>query len=94
MAKYGISTEGVEALNQLAQDLISINSSIESDGKSLKSTVTGLEDGLGTYGNDILELVAQINTVQEKGRESVEQLSTSIKKLANDVQELLNMGLG
>lgn len=34
MAKYGINQEGVESLNQLANDLGSINNEIEEDGKN------------------------------------------------------------
>lgn len=94
MAKYGISQEGVDALNQLAQDMININNDIEQSGRSLKGQVSGLSEGLGVYEDEIIELVDEVNNAQEKGRESLIKLSTKAKELANQVSELLNAGLG
>ncbi len=94
MAKYGISQEGVDALTQLAQDMMNINNDIEQSGRTLKSQVSGLSDGLGVYEDEIIELVDEVNNAQEKGRESLIKLSTKAKKLANQISELLNSGLG
>lgn len=94
MAKYGISQEGVEALNQLASDMMNINNDIEQSGRTLKGQVSGLSDGLGVYEEEIIELVDEVNNAQEKGRESLIKLSTKAKELANQVYELLNAGLG
>ena len=94
MAKYGISQEGVDALNQLASDMMNINNNIEQSGRTLKSQVSGLSDGLGVYEEEIIELVDEVNNAQEKGRESLIKLSTKAKELANQVSELLNAGLG
>ena len=94
MAKYGISNEGVQALNQLASDMSNLNDDIEKAGKTLKSTVSGYGDELGIYEEQINDLVDSVNAAQESGRESVEQLTTSIKKLAQDVQDLVSAGLG
>ncbi len=94
MAKYGISQEGVDALNQLASDMMNINNDIEQSGRTLKGQVSGLSDGLGVYEEEIIELVDEVNNAQEKGRESLIKLSTKAKELANQVSELLNAGLG
>jgi hypothetical protein len=94
MAKYPINTEGVNSLNQLAQDLSNINNDIEDDGIKLKSTVSVLGDDLGIYEEQIIELVDNVNAKQEKGRESVNQLSNKVKKMASDVEALVNAGLG
>lgn len=94
MAKYGISQEGVDALNQLAQDMMNINNDIEQSGRNLKGQVSGLSDGLGVYEDEIIELVDEVNNAQEKGRESLIKLSTKAKELANQVSELLNSGIG
>ena len=94
MAQYGINKEGVDSLNQLAQDMSTINDDILENGKKLKATIVGLGDGLGVYESQILDLVDNVNTTQEKGRESVEQLTASVKKLAQTVQDLLSAGLG
>lgn len=94
MAKYGISQDGVDALNQLVSDMMNINNNIEQSGRTLKSQVSGLSDGLGVYEEEIIELVDEVNNAQEKGRESLIKLSTKAKELANQVSELLNAGLG
>lgn len=94
MAKYGINQEGVESLNQLTNDLGSINNEIEEDGKKLENTVSSLGDDLGIYEEQILEVVASVNSAQEKGRESIQQLSAKVKKMATDAAALVGAGLG
>lgn len=94
MAKYGINKEGVDALNQLANDLGSINKDIEDDGKKLKATVSSLGDNLGIYDDQILELIENVNKSQQKGRDSIQQLSAKVKKMASDAEALVSAGLG
>lgn len=94
MAKYGISQEGVDALNQLARDMMNINTEMEQCGRTLKGQISGLSDELGVYGDEIIELVDEVNNAQEKGRESLIKLSVKAGELANQVSELLNSGLG
>lgn len=94
MATYGISREGVDALKQLATDMSSLNDDIEECGNKLTSTVSGLSEGLGIYEEQILDLISQVNSTQEKGRGSVELLTTKVNKLASDVEALVNAGLG
>lgn len=94
MATYGISREGVDALKQLSTDLGSLNNDIEECGSKLTSAVSGLSEGLGIYDEQILDLIAKVNATQEKGRSSVELLTTKVNKLASDVEALVNAGLG
>ena len=94
MAKYGINKEGVASLNQLANDLGTINKDIEDDGKRLKTTISGLSDNLGIYDEQINELIDNVNAEQQKGRDSIQQLSAKVKKMADDADALVNMGLG
>ena len=54
MAKFGINKEGVAALRQLEKDLKSINTEIETSGKTLKAAVSGIGEGLGIYEEKIL----------------------------------------
>lgn len=93
MAKYGVSKEGADALKQLANDMGKINNDIQECGNKLTTTVNGLSEGLGTYGSQILELIAGVNRTQEKGRESVNLLATKIKKMSADVEALVSSGL-
>lgn len=93
MAKFGINQAGVDALNQLAEDMSRLNTEIEGNGTTLKTKVTSLKENLGIYGEEILELIGTVNKTQEKGRDSVEYLVSEIRKLADTVQELVNAGL-
>lgn len=94
MARYGINKEGVASLNQLANDLGNINNDIEDDGKKLKNTVSSLGDNLGIYEDQILEVIESVNSAQQKGRESIQQLSAKVKKMASDAEALVSAGLG
>lgn len=94
MAKYGISKEGADALIQLASDMSTINDDIEQNGRTLKTKVESLDEGLGVYKDEIIDLIAQTNNAQEKGRESVEILTGKIKNLATQIQTLVSGGLG
>lgn len=93
MAKYGISKEGVDALKQLATDMSTLNNDIQECGKKLTTKISGLGEGLGVYEDQILDLVSGVNRTQEKGRESVELLTTKVKKMASDVEALVSAGL-
>ncbi len=93
MAKFGINKEGVAALRQLEKDLKSINTEIETSGKTLKAAVSGIGEGLGIYEEKILELVDSVNNTQRTGRESVEQLTGKISDKITDIEELIRAGL-
>ncbi len=92
MAKYGISKEGVEALKQLATDMGTLNDDIQECGTKLTTKVSGIGENLGIYEDAILELVAEVNRAQEKGRDSVELLTTKINKMATDIEALVSAG--
>lgn len=93
MAVYGISKEGANALKQLAKDMSTLNNDIQECGKKLTAQVGALGEGLGIYEDRILDLVVGINQAQEKGRESVEQLTAKVKKMADDVDAMVQAGL-
>ena len=93
MAKYGISREGVDALRQLSSDMGTLNMSIEQSGIKLHHAISGYEEGLGVYAEEIEDLIFNVNAAQATGRESVDLLKTQIDKLASDVEGLINMGL-
>ena len=93
MAKYGINPEGVESLRQLATDMSTINDDIEENGRTLKAAVSGIGDGLGIYEDEILDLVTNVNSSQEKGRESINQLTQKVESLATEIEGLVSMGL-
>jgi hypothetical protein len=91
--KYGISQQGVTSLRKLATDMSKLNDDIESNGITLETTVVGLGEGLGVYGDQILDIIKKVNGVQEKGRESVDQLTAKVNKLADQVEALVNSSI-
>lgn len=93
MARFGINSQGVDSLNQLAKDMVDINKNISENSKKLKTTISNLGEDLGEYEDKILDLVTSINRSQEKGGESVEILSEKLKKTAEDLSRLINAGL-
>ena len=93
MAKYGISREGVDALRQLSSDMGSLNASIEQSGIKLHHTISGYEEGLGVYADEIEELIFNVNAAQADGRESVDTLKSQLDKLASEIEGLISMGL-
>ena len=70
-----------------------LNNDIQDCGKQLTSRISGLGEGLGIYEDQILELISGVNRTQEKGRASVELLTTKVKKMASDVEALVAAGL-
>lgn len=92
MARYGISPEGVAALQQLASDLTNVSGNIEMSGRLLTSQIGGLS-GLGVFGSEILELVHDVNAVQERGREALLELAGKSRDLASRVSELISSGI-
>ena len=93
MAVYGISKEGAGALKQLANDMRTLNNDIQSCGQSLKGKVSGLSEGLGIYESQILDLIDGVNQAQEKGRDSVDMLTSKVDKMAQDVEAMVQAGL-
>ena len=93
MTRYGVSKEGVESLNQLASDLDSLNGEIHDAGRRLRSQVFSVEEGLGIFDRQILNIIAKVDATQEVGNEAVEQLSANVKKLASEVEALVSTGL-
>lgn len=93
MAVYGISKEGADALKQLATDMSNLNNDIQECGRKLTTKISGLGEGLGIYESQVLELIAGVNQAQEKGRESVELLASKVKKMADEVEAMVQAGL-
>ena len=57
MAKYAISKEGVEALNQLANDLLINANNIVETNQTLEQITSSLYDNLGIYGDEIISII-------------------------------------
>ena len=90
MAKYAISQEGIDSLQTLASKLFESTSSIDDASKVLYSTIEGISDGLGVYKKNVYVLLRDIITTNQKGKNSVEQLTRiSIPKRILEIEKLL-----
>ena len=94
MAKYAISKEGVEALNQLANDLLINANNILEMNQKLEQITSSLYDNLGIYGDEIISIIHQNRNTLNNNREDIISLAQRVKKQASDVETLVSMGLG
>lgn len=90
MAKYAISREGIESLHALSGQLNSATSAIDDASQTLYASIQSIEEGLGVYEKDIYVLLKQIISTNQRGKESVEQLTRfSIPKQVLQIEKLL-----
>ncbi len=94
MAKYAISSSGEASLRQLASDIKCFSASNLEAGRRLKEVTMFVEDGLGTYLADILEIITQTQNSVTHSSGSLETLAQMILQKADDISELVAMGLG
>lgn len=94
VAKYAISKEGVEALNQLANDLLINANNIVETNQTLEQITSSLYDNLGIYGDEIISIIHQNRNTLNRNREDIVILAQRVKKQATDVAALVSMGLG
>lgn len=94
MAKYAISSSGQSSMRQLANDIKSFSTSNLEAGRRLKQTTLSVEDGLGIYLADILEIIAQTQNSVGQSSESLETLAQKVMQKADEISELVAMGLG
>lgn len=94
VAKYAISKEGVEALNQLANELLINANNIVETNQRLEQITSSLYDNLGIYGDEIVSIIHQNRNTLNSKREDIILLAQRVKKQAADVEALVSMGLG
>ena len=91
MGRYGISTEGVEALKQLARNLyINANEIFEANTK-LDNSVAQNSDELGIYGELILDMIQASQSSLNNARLDIEFLANEVLKKAEEVRGLLSL---
>ncbi len=94
MAKYAISKEGAESLNQLSNNLfINANNIVEANAH-LEQVMGSLDDGLGIYGDEIIGIIHRNRQILNNNREAIENLAMQLKKQAREVEEMVAMELG
>lgn len=94
VAKYAISKEGVEALNQLANELLINANNIVETNQRLEQITSSLYDNLGIYGDEIVSIIHQNRNTLNSNREDIILLAQRVKKQAADAEALVSMGLG
>ncbi len=98
MGIYAISAKGIEALEGLKDDISGASEQIAMASEMLLNVINSLEDGLGIYYKEILELTLNILSTLKAAKEG----DDGIDALANilipmrirNIEELMNMGLG
>ena len=81
-------------INKANGEIDQIKGALSDLTEKLKNTVSGLGDALGIYEDQILDVIESVNNVQEKGRESIEQLAGKVRKMATDADAIVSAGLG
>lgn len=92
MANYAINEEGVEALRKLAYDLRQVQEDMEARSGALWVAVQGME-GLGIYGDTILEMLSYNTRIVKQAEEAVMVLSAGAERLAEKIEAYIQRGL-
>ena len=93
MAEYAFNQEGVQNFEKLAMNLRHFNANIEQAGSDLRQRVADVSDELGIFEDVIIELIGEVNTEQEKGREAMNYLAQRIDQQANEMALMINIKL-
>ncbi len=92
MARYAISKEGLDSLDQLSNELIQVVTGIDDSCKTLYTKIEGLESDLGTYEKDILVCIREVVVANQRGKESVAHLvATAIPRQKAIIEEIMSM---
>ena len=94
VAKYAISKEGVEALNQLANELLINANNIVEINQKLEQITSSLYDNLGIYGDEIISIIHQNRNTLNSNREDIVLLSQRVKTQASDIEEMISDDFG
>ena len=91
MAKYAISPEGAEAMQQLAYNISSAADGIKQATQQLKTQILSYMDDLGVFGLDIWAMTLQIDGIMEDKQESIMKLSEIAKSKADVILSLTGL---
>lgn len=93
-ARYGISQDGVVSLKALARNLLTNANNVFEASTVLEQKVASINEGLGIYADEIEHIIQQNRIILNRNREDIVGLARSVNSKANDVQNLLTLGLG
>ena len=91
MTKYAISLEGAEFLRNLAVELSAVHLLADRQTKRFAASIKGVEDGLGIYGELILELTHGIEQLIKESEDSVVDLCARLIMQAEKIEILCNL---
>lgn len=94
MAKYAISKKGVYSLKKLSYDLRLSVKNIDENNQKLEMLISGNVENLGIYGEGILDVIQQNEKTLNTNLEDIINLAKKINKQADDIQNLVSLGLG
>ena len=92
MAKYAISQEGLDSLDELSRELMQAITGIDDACKTLYTKIEGLESGLGVYEKDILICIRAVIAANQQGKEGISHLVTTAIPLQKAIiEEIMSM---
>lgn len=95
MAKYAISQEGIDSLNNLANELVITVREIDEACKRLYDYVQAEEDNLGVYAKDLYACIRATIMENKQGKEGVSYMvATAIPQQIATIEELMGMMSG
>lgn len=92
MAEYAINAEGAEALRKLAFMLRQIQEDMAERSGALWTAVCGME-GLGIYGDEILDMLSGNARILRRAGEAAAVLSAGAERLAEKIESYMQKGL-
>lgn len=91
MAKYAISQEGAAAMKSLAQSLLmSANGIIEASTVLVQKTGS-LGEGLGIYGDEILQIMSKNKTTLLSNKEVIIELAKKASQQSEEIESLFSL---
>lgn len=91
MTKYAIGLEGAESLRNLAVELSAVHLLADRQTESFVASIKDVEDGLGVYGEVILELTHGIEQLIKESEDPVADLCARLIMQAEKIEALCNL---
>lgn len=92
MTKFAISSEGVESLRKLAQDLRDLMEHALSCGRTLQNVMLGLSNELGSFSDESLMLASDSVAVVAKASAFVTDMAQALDSKAANIEGMLPVG--
>lgn len=89
MAGVSISTEGAQAMTDMAQALPQYVEDITQQTANVYTTYNDNQDVLGPHSDQIEEIITLVQTANNESAESIDELSEKMLEVAEDILEIV-----